>query len=106
MSSGAKDNPKSGHLEIGDVRFSGGDGSAPDQAIVIEGARSHIHGVRSEKRYISRLFGQEGDTWSLKCQSLLFEDGKPIDKLTIEKAKGGEETVYFDISDFYGGESQ
>lgn len=96
------ENKKSARPEDGPV-FSGGDGSTPEDAVVIEEAGSHVAGVRAEKEYLSRLFGTEGIDWELKIQTLMErDDGTRIDEMTIEKDSGGAETVYFDISNFFG----
>jgi len=83
------------------ITYSGGDGSAPEEAIVIEGASSHAAGIRAEKQYLARLFGTEGADWRLQGQSLLVGDAQVIDRLTIETASGETETFYFEISDFF-----
>jgi hypothetical protein len=83
--------------------YAGGDGSSPEEAVRIKGAPSHAAGVRAESAYISRRFGERGQDWELKEQSLTQkEDGRQIDKMTIETAAGDVETFYFDISGFFG----
>lgn len=83
--------------------FSGGDGSTPEDAVVIEEVRCHVAGIRAEKKYLSLLFGRERVDWRLKKQTLRErDDGTRIDEITIEKDCGGTETVYFDISNFFG----
>ena len=84
-------------------RFSGGDGSSPESAVVIDNVSSHAAGVRAEKEYISRLFGEEGVNWRLSEQALLEQDGGPrLDRMTIETASGDTETLHFDVSNFFG----
>lgn len=87
------------------VTYSGGDGSTPEEAVVIEGASSHPAGIRAEKQYLARLFGKEGADWRLQGQSLFVGDGQVIDRLTVETASGESETLYFEISDFFRAES-
>jgi len=82
------------------VTYSGEDGSAPEEAIVIEGASSRAAGIRAEKRRLARLFGKDAD-WRLQGQSLFVGDAQVIDKLTVETASGETETLYFEISDFF-----
>ena len=83
--------------------YAGGDGSSPEEAVLIKGASSHTTGVRAESTYISRQFGKQGQDWQLKEQSLTESaDGRKIDKMTIETAAGDVETIYFDVSDFFG----
>jgi len=83
------------------ITYSGGGGSAPEEAVVIEGASSHAAGIRAEKQYLARRFGEEGADWRLQGQSLLVGDAQVIDKLTVETASGETETFYFEISDFF-----
>lgn len=83
--------------------YSGGDGSTPDQAVVIQDVSSNREGVRAEYEYLRRLYGERGKDWELKEQSM-FEtnDGKQVDKLVVKTDSEGTETVYFDVSNFYG----
>jgi hypothetical protein len=83
--------------------YAGGDGSSPEEAVLIKDAPSHVAGVRAESAYISRQFGERGKDWELKEQSLTErKDGRQIDKMTIETASGDVETFYFDVSGFFG----
>jgi hypothetical protein len=83
--------------------YAGGDGSSPEEAVLIKDAPSHAAGVRAESAYISRKFGERGQDWNLKEQSITErEDGRRIDKMTIETAAGDVETFYFDVSGFFG----
>ena len=83
--------------------YAGGDGSSPEEAVRIKDAPSHAAGVRAESAYISRKFGERGQDWELKEQSLTQkEDGRRIDKMTIETAAGAVEMFYFDVSGFFG----
>jgi len=83
--------------------YAGGEGSSPEEAVLIKNAPSHVAGVRAESAYISRQFGERGHDWKLKEQSLTErEDRRRIDKMTIETAARNVETIYFDVSDFFG----
>ncbi|MCS3632035.1 hypothetical protein GGP55_002648 [Salinibacter ruber] len=83
--------------------YAGGNGRSPEEAILIKDAPSHAAGVRAESTYISRKFGERGQDWKLKGQSLTErEDGRQIDQMTIETAAGDVETFYFDVSSFFG----
>jgi hypothetical protein len=85
------------------IVYAGGDGSSPEEAVLIKDAPSHTAGVRAESAYISRKFGERGQDWELKEQSLTQkEDGRQIDKMTIETTAGDVETIYFDVSGFFG----
>jgi len=96
-----QEDPEDEEIQIAGITYSGGDGSAPDEALVIEGARSRAEGIRAEKRYIARRFGEEGSDWYLQSQSLFVEDERVIDELTVEAASGETESLYFEVSDFF-----
>jgi hypothetical protein len=97
----APQNEPDGKESHSGITYSGGDGSAPEEAIAIEGASSHAAGIRAEKRRLTQLFGEEGAEWRLQEQSLFVDDAQVIDRFTVEKASGETETLYFEISDFY-----
>lgn len=97
-----EEDPADEEIQIAGITYSGGDGSAPGEAIVIGGARSHAEGIRAEKRYIARRFGEEVSDWRLQSQSLFVEDERVIDELTVEITSGEIESLYFEVSDFFG----
>lgn len=96
-----QEDPEEEETQIAGIEYSGGDGSAPDEAIVINGARSHAQGIRAEIRYIARRFAEEGADWRLQSQSLLVEDSRVVDELTVENASGETQTFYFEVSEFF-----
>jgi hypothetical protein len=93
--------PRPTRLDGTSIRFEGGDGSSMPRAIVILGAKGERDGVDSEYQYLEMMYGPRGDTWNLVQQSLLDENGKKYDRLDIKRA-GGQEAVYFDITDYFG----
>lgn len=101
MSMKHEEDPKDEEIQIAGITYSGGDGSTPSEAIVIVGARSRAEGIRSEKRYLARRFGEEGVDWRLQSQSVFVEDTRVVDELTIENASGETESFYFEVSDFF-----
>lgn len=96
--------PQEAPIENDGIRYAGGNGRTPEEAIVIEGARSHAEGIRAVKRYLTRQFGAEGDDWQLHRQTLLREECRPVDAMTVETKGGDTETLYFDISAFFPGD--
>ena len=78
------------------VRIEGGNGSCQDDAIIITDC-NNIEGVGLEYAEIRRRFGQ----YKLLKQSLLKINDIMYDKLTLN-INGKEETVYFDITNFFG----
>lgn len=81
-----------------EVRFSGGDGSSTDTAVVIVGARSEAIGAKAEYSYIAARFPGSKVT----RQTLLCQKGKSYDRLDFATADNLEKTIFFDISDFFG----
>jgi hypothetical protein len=80
-----------------EITFTGGDGSTPARAIIIEGAAGSSDGVASEYDWVAanrpgaRVVGQA-----------LVQDGdKVYDLLTVQSGDRTEE-IYFDITGFFG----
>ena len=78
------------------VTFGGGDGSAPETAIVIQGASHQEQGIRAEHEWVERKY--PGAEWI--GQRLGGFRGKPQDVITIRLKSGEERIVYFDTSGF------
>jgi hypothetical protein len=69
------------------------DGSSPEKAIVVGSGPE-------EYKWVAR----HCPGFEVKLQALIDVDGNPYDVLTLSNNKGQEQTVYFDISKFYGKE--
>ncbi len=78
-------------------RFSGGDGSSMESAVIIRGARDEEAGVAAERTWLEQRYPgfHQGQ------QSLLGSKGKNYDEIKITTQEGAK-TVYFDITDFFG----
>jgi hypothetical protein len=83
------------------IRFEGGSGESPEDAIVIKNAENHRAGVNAEYFYLRKRFGKRDVHWRLVVQALLKGD-KPVDRLTIELTDGSIKDIYFDVSEFFG----
>jgi hypothetical protein len=83
------------------IKFTGGDGSSMEKAIVIEGALNESEGVGAEYDYLDLLFGPQGSGWQLQQQSLLSDKGRSYDEMAIVHG-GVQATYYFDITAFFG----
>jgi len=83
------------------IKFTGGDGSSMEKAIVIEGALNETEGVGAEYDYLDLLFGPQGSGWQLEQQSLLSEGGRYYDEMAIVHG-GVQASYYFDITAFFG----
>jgi len=84
------------------IHFLGGDGSSLANAIKIKGAHGEMDGTASEYSYLALVYGPQGNAWTMGQQSLLSDSGKSYDALAITLADGTKETVYFDITDYFG----
>jgi len=96
-------------VDVGQIRFEGGDGSSQSAAVIIAGASGDRDGVPVEYLWIAQEHGIQGRNWALAGQSVTRPDakGRRFDVLTIEVA--GELaplTYYFDISEFYGADAR
>jgi hypothetical protein len=77
--------------------FSGGDGSTPDEAVVI-GAETEDEGIDLEHHWIFDHYGR-----FRKVRGGLAASGqRHFDVITVELADHSEKTIYFDITQFYG----
>jgi hypothetical protein len=81
--------------------YSGGGGRTYADAIVIH-ATSPLTGVALEYAKLNKLFGKQDEDWTLNIQMVTSRDDKPFDVFVIKLKSGVEETIYFDISHFYG----
>jgi hypothetical protein len=84
------------------VRFEGGSGESPANAVIIRGASDNVAGVRAEYRYLHQHFGQRNLKWRLFKQELLQTGDKTFDVITIELSDGVKKIIYFDITEFFG----
>jgi hypothetical protein len=84
------------------ITFKGGPGDAPETAVVIAGASDSMAGIAAEYSYLEKKFGPRSVDWKLKRQSVLPQKGKVYDRMEIELKGGGQKTVFFDITEFFG----
>lgn len=80
------------------VKYGGGDGTSPDQAVIIQDTTDESVGVRAEYLWIRQYYPGA----KVLGQSLNVIKGKPHDVITIKTASGEEKKLYFDISGFFG----
>ena len=78
------------------ITFDGGDGEAPDRAVIIKGARNGREGVTAESVWIAKTHPD----WHKDRQSLITGT-KIYDRIEYVTPLG-RKTIYFDISDFFG----
>jgi hypothetical protein len=80
------------------IRFSGGDGSTKETAVVIEGARNEEEGIVAESFWASRNRFRSRKTG----QALLNVNSRQLDQITYTSPDGKEEAVFFDVTAFFG----
>jgi len=85
-----------------EVNFKGGLGDTIEQAIVIQGASSHVSGVMAEYKYLDEKFGLRNVAWQVEEQTLLNFEHSRYDKIKIMLLDGTLKVLYFDITDFFG----
>jgi hypothetical protein len=69
------------------------DGSSPEKAIAVGSGPE-------EYKWVAR----HCPGFEVELQALIHVDGSPYDVLTLSNKKGQKQTVYFDISKFFGKE--
>lgn len=82
--------------EAGPIRYSGGDGSSWEKAILIKGA-TELTGVDAEYAYLAKYF----PGYVMQKQSLENHKGRAYDVLRF-RMKNGEKVIYFDVTEFLG----
>lgn len=80
------------------IRFTGGDGTSVESAVVIEGARNEQEGVTAEGywQFRNRPGWEKGD------QALIKSDTRQWDRITYISPQGVEAIIFFDITGFFG----
>lgn len=89
--------------DLSKIVYEGGDGKSLENAVIIKNAENEINGVASEYAYISKGYGKKFTDWKPVGQSTQTIDNKKIDLIMVSIiAKQQTDTIYFDITDFYG----
>lgn len=88
--------------------FTGGSGDSVQTAVVINGATCTAIGIRAEKQYLTERFGLDlaiaGDAngWQQIGQATTNSGGRRYDLISIRLADQSEQTIVFDITEFFG----
>lgn len=84
------------------VSYSGGDGTTEANAVVINAGTSII-GIPAEYAWLRNRFGERGKDWESHMHAHGSRDnGKVIEFHEIKLSDGSTQTIYFEISSFYG----
>jgi hypothetical protein len=82
--------------------YSGGDGTSPDQAVVINATVSSV-GVTAEYAWIEQTYGARDKDWTVESRSHgTAQDGRIFETFLIKLRDGSVRKVVFDISAFFG----
>ncbi|PZP50039.1 MAG: hypothetical protein DI598_06470 [Pseudopedobacter saltans] len=73
------------------------DGLSYEKAIAIK-ETSELNGIAAEKKWLKEHYPDH----TMKSQSLMTNNKKPYDVMTMVSPEGKELKVYFDISSFFG----
>ncbi len=84
------------------VKYSGGKGDNPEDAVVITGVHKQTEGIIAEYNYITTLHGEKNKSWSLYGQTILKEKVKVYDVIEIKLIdfNGEHRIYYFDVTSF------
>jgi hypothetical protein len=77
------------------------DGSSIEKAVIIKAANS-MEGISAEYQYLSNKYGIRGQDWNLEMQSLMQDKGKSYDVMMVALKDGTKQSIFFDISEFFG----
>lgn len=82
------------HQTISDTS---GDGSSTSQAIILLD-KKESDGIAAEYDYLKKTY----PGYHFITETMIFENNRPFDKFQIKTADGTDQTIYFDISSYYG----
>jgi hypothetical protein len=84
------------------IRFTGGDGSSMENALIIMGAKNELEAIPAEINYISGKLGERDKYWKMVMQNNFLINGKPYVEYQIEDhINGGKTSYFFDNSALY-----
>jgi predicted GNAT superfamily acetyltransferase len=84
------------------IRFTGGDGSSMENALIIRGTKNEIEGVPAEIDYISKKHGERDKSWKMVMESNFLKNGIPYVEYQIRDYKTNSTIeYYFDNTAFY-----
>ena len=81
--------------------FSGGDGSAPQEAVVINVFSTAI-GIPAEYAFLEREYGEQNKDWKVSERQVLEEGNRVIERFSIATKGGQTRSMFFDATSFYG----
>jgi hypothetical protein len=88
------ENTETGRV-TGRVRFTGGDGSSIENAIIIIGAENEKEAAQAEIAYISKKHGEKDRSWKPRLQGDFRRNGRSYVEYQIEDLAAGTKAAYF-----------
>lgn len=84
------------------MSYEGGDGSTPDDAIIVRGAGSDLEGVAATFGWMHEHLGAKDEGWRLLTHSTGSHGERQIDTFDVVVREGGRRRIYFDVSESFG----
>lgn len=84
------------------VWYEGGDGSEPDDAIIVRGAASDLEGVAATYSWMHEHLGAKDEGWRLVTHSTGGDGVRKIDTFDVVLRDGRRTRIYFDVSESFG----
>jgi hypothetical protein len=85
------------------VRYTGGDGSTMEAAIIITGAKNEKEAVKAEIDYITRRHGPQDKYWEIIMQGNYRKNFRHFREINIKDFTNGGRFIYcFDVTDLFG----
>ena len=84
-------------VKIGKLVFEG-EGSSIEKAVIVKNAKNETEGVAAESKWVRKVH----PGWMKGDQALLENNGKYYDRIEYQTSDGKTETIFFDITEFFG----
>ena len=84
-------------VKIGKLVFEG-EGISIEKAVIVKNAKNETEGVAAESKWVRKVH----PGWMKGDQALLENNGKYYDRIEYQTSDGKTETIFFDITEFFG----
>ncbi|MDH4214988.1 MAG: hypothetical protein OEV85_13810 [Candidatus Thorarchaeota archaeon] len=72
-----------------------GNGSSPDDPVIITGVSSETEGLSAERKYLHRKYGDSHEYWKISTMEIIVHGKNHLNKVIIEMKNGKKEEVFF-----------
>jgi hypothetical protein len=84
------------------LKFSGGPGNTPADAVIIHNARDYVAIVAGEYQYLRKKFGSEDrNGWRIAEKEVYQQNNKVYDRVYVEFPHGVKRCIFFDITPYF-----